>query len=68
MKRRFVQSRPGFDKESDNRYEKEAMDEPCASSPSSSMKNDGTWTTTPDPMIPVHFGFTSPAVKKNPVS
>ena len=34
---------------------------PCSCSASSSAKNDGMWTTTPEPMTPVHFWFTRPA-------
>lgn len=30
---------------------------------SSSAKKDGTWTTTPDPISPVHLGLTSPSTE-----
>jgi len=33
---------------------------PWFSKASSSLKNEGTWTTTPDPINPVQAGFTRP--------
>lgn len=39
---------------------KEGKNAPFFSSVSSSSKNEGTWTTTPDPMNAVHSGLTRP--------